>query len=591
MEEVLVMSSRYKKYLTFSIIIYITIFISSLFIGRYEINLNDIFNLNFHSFQLEKNIIFNLRLPRAIIASLAGISLSLSGLIYQETFQNDLISQDLLGVSQGAGIGAAIGIVFGLSNFFIISLSFSFGILTVLLTVLISNIFKNKNNITLILSGIIVGSFMSSILTSIKYFVNPETQLATIVYWLMGSFANVTYQNILFVFPIVLILSAILFFISHRINLVALGKEETETKGVNYILYRNLIVAIATLLTATIVSICGTISWVGLITPHIVRVLLGRNVNRTLPFCTVFGATFTLIADALSRSLAQSEIPISAITGVLGSIIFTIILFNRYNQKGITKNDINVIDNIKFAENSENVSIKNDAVSLLCINNLYYKYNKQSEYILNNISLCIKQNDFILLYGANGSGKTTLLKLIAGILKPTSGNVLIKFSDKLQKSIFVDINKLSLIDRSKYISYVRQDFYNISNILVRDYLILGMVNELKFYEKPTKEQMKNVEKFANELSIAKFLDKKFSELSGGEKQLVAICQSLLQNSSILIFDEPTASLDSDNQELVISTLAKLTTTYNKTIILSTHNKEHKNTAGCTIKILKEGAFI
>ena len=591
MEEVLVMSSRYKKYLTFSIIIYITIFISSLFIGRYEINLNDIFNLNFHSFQLEKNIIFNLRLPRAIIASLAGISLSLSGLIYQETFQNDLISQDLLGVSQGAGIGAAIGIVFGLSNFFIISLSFSFGILTVLLTVLISNIFKNKNNITLILSGIIVGSFMSSILTSIKYFVNPETQLATIVYWLMGSFANVTYQNILFVFPIVLILSTILFFISHRINLVALGKEETETKGVNYILYRNLIVAIATLLTATIVSICGTISWVGLITPHIVRVLLGRNVNRTLPFCTVFGATFTLIADALSRSLAQSEIPISAITGVLGSIIFTIILFNRYNQKGITKNDINVIDNIKFAENSENVSIKNDAVSLLCISNLYYKYNKQSEYILNNISLCIKQNDFILLYGANGSGKTTLLKLIAGILKPTFGNVLIKFSDKLQKDIFVDINKLSLLDRSKYISYVRQDFYNISNILVRDYLILGMVNELKFYEKPTKEQMKNVEKFANELSIAKFLDKKFSELSGGEKQLVAICQSLLQNSSILIFDEPTASLDSDNQELVISTLTKLTTTYNKTIILSTHNKEHKNTAGCTIKILKDGTFI
>ena len=591
MEEVLVMSSRYKKYLTFSIIIYITIFISSLFIGRYEINLNDIFNLNFHSFQLEKNIIFNLRLPRAIIASLAGISLSLSGLIYQETFQNDLISQDLLGVSQGAGIGAAIGIVFGLSNFFIISLSFSFGILTVLLTVLISNIFKNKNNITLILSGIIVGSFMSSILTSIKYLVNPETQLATIVYWLMGSFANVTYQNILFVFPIVLILSAILFFISHRINLVALGKEETETKGVNYILYRNLIVAIATLLTATIVSICGTISWVGLITPHIVRVLLGRNVNRTLPFCTVFGATFTLIADALSRSLAQSEIPISAITGVLGSIIFTIILFNRYNQKGITKNDINVIDNIKFAENSENVSIKNDAVSLLCISNLYYKYNKQSEYILNNISLCIKQNDFILLYAANGSGKTTLLKLIAGILKPTFGNVLIKFSHKLQKDIFVDINKLSLLDRSKYISYVRQDFYNISNILVRDYLILGMVNELKFYEKPTKEQMKNVEKFANELSIAKFLDKKFSELSGGEKQLVAICQSLLQNSSILIFDEPTASLDSDNQELVISTLTKLTTTYNKTIILSTHNKEHKNTAGCTIKILKEGAFI
>lgn len=590
MEEVLVMSSRYKKYLTFSIIIYITIFVSSLFIGRYEINLNDIFNLNFCSFQLEKNIIFNLRLPRAIIASLAGISLSLSGLIYQETFQNDLISQDLLGVSQGAGIGAAIGIVFGLSNLLIISLSFSFGILTVLLTVLISNIFKNKNNITLILSGIIVGSFMSSILTSIKYFVNPETQLATIVYWLMGSFANVTYKNILFVFPIVLILSGILFLISHRINLIALGKEETETKGVNYILYRNLIIVIATLLTATIVSNCGTISWVGLIIPHIGRALLGRNVNRTLPFCAVFGATFTLIADVLSRSLAQSEIPISAITGVLGSIIFTIILFNRYNQKSISKNNIKVVDDTNFAKNTVNISIKNSSVSLLSIDNLYYKYNKQSEYILNNISLKINKNDFILLYGANGSGKTTLLKIIAGILKPTIGNVFIKNPNELQNDNFVDVNKLSLLERSKCISYVKQDFYNISNILVRDYLILGMVNELKFYEKPTKEQEENVDMFANELNITKFLDKKFSELSGGEKQLVAICQSLLQNSSILIFDEPTSSLDSDNQELVISTLTRLITTYNKTIILSTHNKEHKNTAGCIIKTLKDGAI-
>lgn len=581
------MSNRYKKYLAFSIIIYITFFLSSLFIGRYEISLNNIFNLNFYDFQLEKNIIFNLRLPRAIIASLAGISLSLSGLIYQETFQNDLISQDLLGVSQGSGIGAAIGIVFGLSNFFIISLSFSFGILTVLLTVIISNIFKNKNNITLILSGIIVGSFMSSILTSIKYFVNPETQLATIVYWLMGSFANATYQNILFVFPIVLILSAILFLISHRINLIALGKEETETKGVNYILYRNLIIAIATLLTATIVSNCGTISWIGLIIPHIVRALFGRNVNRTLPFCAAFGATFMLIADVLSRSLAQSEIPISAITGVLGSIIFTIILFNRYNQKVISKNDIKVVDSTKLAKTSENTSIKNNTDSLLSINNLYYKYNKQNEYILNNISLNINKNDFILLYGANGSGKTTLLKLLAGILKPTSGNVLIKISDKLQKNSFVDVNELSLLDRSKYISYVKQDFYNINNILVRDYLILGMVNELKFYEKPTKEQMENVERFANELNITKFLDKKFSELSGGEKQLVTICQSLLQNSSIQIFDEPTSSLDSDNQELVITTLTKLTKAYNKTVILSTHNKEHKNSVGCIVKTLEE----
>lgn len=585
------MSNKYKKLLLFSIIIYLIIFVCSLFIGRYGISFKSFFNSSINNYALEKNIVFNLRLPRAVMASLAGISLSLSGLIYQETFQNDLISQDLLGVSQGAGIGASIGIIFGLSNIFIITLSFSFGILTVLLTVLISNIFKNKNNITLILSGIIVGSFMSSILTSIKYFVNPETQLATIVYWLMGSFANATYQNIFFVFPVVTILFVILLLISHRINLIALGKEETETKGINYVLYRNLIIIIATLLTAAIVSNCGTISWVGLIIPHIVRALLGRNVNKTLPFCAVFGATFTLVSDILSRTLSHSEIPISAITGILGSIIFTIILLHRYSSKTISKSDVIVFSKPNCVIPDEKMSVKNNNTSLISINNVYYKYNKRSEYILNNISFNIQKNDLTLLYGANGSGKTTLLKIIAGILMPTYGNVLTRDFNNIQKNEFVDIKNLSLLDKSKLISYTKQDFYNISNILVRDYLILGMVNELKFYEKPSKKQIERLEKYANEFNITRFLNKKFSSLSGGEKQLVIICQSLLQNSSIMIFDEPTSSLDSDNQDLVLSVLSNLAKIYDKTVILSTHNKEHKNIAGCIVKTIKNGNLI
>ena len=322
------MNNAIKKIIVVSTIAYIVIFFLSLFIGRYTISINDIIDLK-TNFELETNIIFNLRLPRAIISTLAGISLSLSGLIYQETFQNDLVSPDLLGVTSGAGVGASIAIVLGLSNYFIVMFSFVLGIATVLLTVLISNIFKGKNNINLIISGIIVGSFMSSILTTIKYFVNPETQLSTIVYWLMGSFANVTYQNIVFVFPIVFILFLVLLLISHRINLISLGREETETKGINYIFYRNIIIIISTLLTATIVSNCGTIGWIGLTIPHIVKSIIGRDVNKTLPLCAIFGAIFTLITDVLSRTLTQSEIPISAITGMLGAIVFIMILANN----------------------------------------------------------------------------------------------------------------------------------------------------------------------------------------------------------------------------------------------------------------------
>ena len=586
------MNKSIKKLLFFSIIVYTIIFVFSLFIGRYLISIKSIISFSIHDVQLEKSIILNLRLPRAIIATLAGISLSLSGLIYQEIFQNDLVSPDLLGVSSGAGVGASVAIVFGLSNFSISLFSFIFGIVTVLLTVLISSAFRNKNNITLILSGIIVGGFMSSILTAIKYFVNPETQLSTIVYWLMGSFANVTYNNIIYVFPVVLILFIILLLISHRINLVALGKEETETKGINYIWYRNLIIVIATILTAITVSSCGTISWIGLIIPHIVKSVIGRDVNKTLPLCAVFGAIFTLITDILSRSLTQSEIPISAITGIFGSIIFTIVLINNsiiMNNKKMflpTTDDKNS-NNVRNSESDSYVSMDvnqdNTAKRIIKIENISFRYSKQSEYKLNNISFDVYKNQILLLYGANGSGKTTLLKIIAGILEPTVGRVLIRNENK-----DFNIHQMTLLERSRIISYVKQDYSNINNILVKDYLILSMINELKFYEKPTIEQINKVIKYASELNITKLLDKKFFEISGGEKQLVVICQSLLQDSEILILDEPTAALDSDNQELVINTILKLVDEYNKTIILSTHYKNYKNIIGCVVKTINGG---
>ena len=571
--------------------IYLVVFILSLMIGRYTISIYDILTLRFLDSQLKINIIFNLRLPRTIMATLAGISLSLSGLIYQETFQNDLVSPDLLGVQQGAGVGASIAIVFGLSNFFIGLSSFVFGIITVLLTVILSNIFKNKNNITLILSGIIVGSFMSSVLTIIKYFVNPETQLSTIVYWLMGSFANVTYGSILFIFPVVLIIFLILCLISHRINLISLGKEETETKGINYYFYVYLIIIMATLLTATTVSCCGTIGWIGLIIPHIVKAIVGCNVNKTLPICAILGAIFTIIADIISRTLVQSEIPISAVTGIFGSIVFTIILVN-YNRKKYNY-AINVIKNIgnNISKNNSNIDSKECSSSILQsinmhndinneiidVKNIYFKYYKSNGWILNNISLKIYKNDILLLLGQNGSGKTTFLKIISGLLRPHLGDVIFKQNSKL-----VDLHNMDFIERSKIISYVKQNFSNLNNIIVSDYLLLGMVNELKFYEQPTQNQLNKVFEYAEKLNIIKLLDKKISEISGGEKQLVAICQALLQDTQIIILDEPTSSLDSDNEKLVIDTLMKLSMQYNKTVVFSTHNMNHKNIKGCRI---------
>lgn len=323
---------------TKTIVIYLAIciafvisFIAALLVGRYHISLADFFGMLFSKdgYDIQRSIVINLRLPRTIIAALTGLALSVSGLLYQETFQNKLVSPDLLGVSSGAGVGAAFAIVVGLPSIFVSFFAFIVGVLTVLATLFVSAAFKNKSSTVLTLSGIIVGGCMSAILSFIKYFADAETTLASITFWLMGSFENSTMQDVWVLLPIVALCSIVTLSISWRINIVALGREEAQTKGINYNAYRILIIGIATLLTASSVAFAGKISWIGLVIPHIVRLAVGRDTKKTIPLCMLFGATFMIIADILSRAFTAAEIPLSAITGFFGTIIFVILLFIR----------------------------------------------------------------------------------------------------------------------------------------------------------------------------------------------------------------------------------------------------------------------
>ncbi len=322
-----------KKTLLFlgiSLILFFVVFCIALMVGRYNIGIKEFFKAVFTSNEkvnMERSIIVNLRLPRTIMAGLTGIALSVSGLLYQEIFQNKLVSPDLLGVSHGAGAGAAFAIVLGLSSVFISFFSFIFGIVTVFITLLISKIFRNKSSIILLLSGIIVGGFMQAILSLIKYLANPETQLSDITFWLMGSFADTTFKEVWILLPIVVISIIFLLCISWKINVVALGKEEAQTKGTNYVLYRTIIIVISTLLTASSVAFSGTISWIGLVIPHIVRIIIGKNTTRSIPLACTFGGIFMIVVDILSRSFTSAEIPLSAVTGLFGTIIFITLLF------------------------------------------------------------------------------------------------------------------------------------------------------------------------------------------------------------------------------------------------------------------------
>jgi len=315
-----------------SIIVLAILFLVALMVGRYRINADTFFKAIFDTsgqYLTENNVIRILRLPRTIIAILVGMSLSVSGLIYQELFQNKLVSPDLLGVSNGAGVGAALAIILGFSGVLLSAFAFVFGITTVVLTVCISKNFKSKSSMILLLSGIVVGGFMSSILSMLRYFAQDEAIISNITFWLMGSFAYTNMSDVFVLLPIVGIMMAILLIIKWRINIIALGQEEAKTLGLNYNLYRVIIIAMATLLTASSVAIAGTISWIGLVVPHIVRLVVGRDTKNTIPITIVFGGIFMLICDILSRTFTSSEIPISALTGLIGTPVFIFILLRK----------------------------------------------------------------------------------------------------------------------------------------------------------------------------------------------------------------------------------------------------------------------
>ena len=318
---------------------FVIAFILALIVGRYDISIGNFFKMLFskNGYEMERSIVVNLRLPRTIIAALTGLALSVSGLLYQETFQNKLVSPDLLGVSSGAGVGAALAIVLGLSSVIVSFFAFGFGVLTVLATMFIAKAFQNKSSMVLTLSGIIVGGCMGAVLSFVKYLADAETTLASITFWLMGSFEHSVMDDVHVLLPIVAICSIVILAISYRVNIVALGREEAQTRGINYRAYRTLIIIVATLLTASSVAFAGTISWIGLVVPHIVRLMLGRDTKKTIPMCMLFGATFMVIADILSRVFTAAEIPLSAVTGFFGTIIFVVLLFVRRDT--IREND------------------------------------------------------------------------------------------------------------------------------------------------------------------------------------------------------------------------------------------------------------
>ena len=298
--------------------------IISFAIGRYSISpislLKALFGFTITA--QEKTIIFNLRLPRIIIATFLGAGLSLSGLVYQGIFQNPMVSPDLLGSTSGAGFGAALAILLGLSYLEITLVSFLFGILAVSFVLLISSRVRGNPTLTLVLSGMMVSSVFSALISFIKLIADPEEALPHITYFLMGSLSSVRKEDILSVVILIVIAIVPIVILRWSLNIMTQGEEEAKALGVNTKAVRLASIISATIVTATATSLCGMISYVGLVIPHLVRMITGCDYRKTVPASILLGSSFLLLVDTISRSIATVELPIGILTSLIGAPFF-----------------------------------------------------------------------------------------------------------------------------------------------------------------------------------------------------------------------------------------------------------------------------
>ena len=279
--------------------------------------------------EMTKNVIMGLRVPRIAASILCGIMLSISGVSYQSIFKNPLISPDFLGVSSGACVGAAIAILLGFSGFVLSGFAFVGGILAVLVTLLIPTALKSDSNIMLVLSGIIVGGAMSSILGFIKYVADPETELAAITYWTMGSFSYVTLPEIGGILPAMIVPAIVLFAMSWWLDILSMGETEAKSLGANIKVIRNTAIVCATLMTASSVCISGTIGWIGLVIPHFARMFVGPNNTKLIPTAGLMGGIFLLLVDTVTRTISVAEMPVSILTGLIGAPFYALLLYRQ----------------------------------------------------------------------------------------------------------------------------------------------------------------------------------------------------------------------------------------------------------------------
>lgn len=319
------------KLVAFGILGVAVLAMASMAIGKYSVPPSAILRVLFAGLTggepdvdpIQQTVIRNVRLPRVIAGLLIGAALAAAGATYQGLFRNPLVSPDILGVSAGASLGAVLAIFLKMPVPVIQLMSFCGGLLAVAAVYGVGAAVRGRDPVlTLVLAGVALGAIVGAGISLVKILADPYDQLPAITYWLLGSLTAVTRADVGSILPAMVIGLLPLVALRWRMNVMTLGDEEAQTLGVDTRLTRLALIFGATLITAASVSIAGIVGWVGLVIPHVARLLVGPDFRRLLPAALLLGGGYMLVVDTLARSVALTEIPLGILTAVVGAPFF-----------------------------------------------------------------------------------------------------------------------------------------------------------------------------------------------------------------------------------------------------------------------------
>ncbi|WBK02371.1 iron ABC transporter permease (plasmid) [Methylocystis parvus OBBP] len=314
----------------------------SLTLGRYPVPFGEVARIVFTTFPINavgdyENapwvVVEIVRMPRILLVTLCGMGLAMSGAAMQGVFRNPLVGPEIAGVSSGAALGGVAAIMLSWPALGVVGLAFGSGLAALVAAFGLARIAGRASTLALVLSGVIVGGFCGALVGLLQTLADPMVKLPSIVYWLLGSFAGATYEKVAIVAAVTLVAGTLLLALRWRINLLSLGETDARALGVNVELLRWSLMGLVAVLVAAQVSVSGGVGWVGLIVPHLARMLVGPEHTRLLPTSAFLGGIYLLAMDDIARSLTEQEIPIGLLTSVVGTPIFAF-LFWKTQSKG-----------------------------------------------------------------------------------------------------------------------------------------------------------------------------------------------------------------------------------------------------------------